>query len=80
MVPVTDIGEWLYQISIMGLLFMKYPFKHVMMQVYRPTSQLRYRQGLRQGKSLEGESDPGAQGAEPLGGGEGAKPPEADPF
>ena len=48
------------------------------------------KQGRRQGKSLEGAKLPrgsreqrplaGVQGTEPLGGGQGAKPPEADTF
>ena len=51
---------------------------------------LPWNQGQRQGKSLEGAKVPrvsrgqrplsGVQGIEPLGGGQGAKPPEADAF
>ena len=37
-------------------------------------------QGRCQGKSLGGEGTSGVQGAEPFGGGQGAKPPEAEAF
>ena len=44
-------------------------------------SQKHYIQGRRQGKSLGGcEGILGVQGAEPLGGGQGATPPEAEAF